>query len=1786
MQTSALRLCSVAWGHRVMGATIALGLLLVLGFAQTAAAQTAAASTPPLNLGNNFFVTGDYVVAGAYNMTSSFVSVNGVTHAKGTMNIPDGNPGITPGITGTKSVPAGAEILAALLYWQTVEKVGVNPGDPGSGQKGFFKPIYSGGPQGNGYDLIGESIASKGISAVSWSSGGCTGGSTGKVIRTYRAAVTGYLPQDANGNVLVNSTDGVTFQVLLPSSTSTTPITLGATLVLIYRVLSPSVPLNSIVIYDGDFGQSNTLGLIMTQKVQGFYQAGQNGSAGQSPLSRLTHIVGNGQSNKFQTVYFNNKALTPSLYGSGKPAFPGWYGTWDNPTWTFPDARFTGAGVQENDDTATTMVTPSSSQQGCVSWGAVIVSTTVKNNDNDGLLDIWKTNQGYCDAVAVDTGTCSHAGDPGWVDLPGAKLYALNPQTKGQKDVFVQLDYMCSIVTGAGTCDPSGDVFDPTQTVDPADGKDPVKKVVDAFAGKYKTAHPSVNLHVIPTHAIEELKCQDDLSVMPPSLCAYAGQLGVVGWKFGLIYLKNQFVDPTDHFCTTFPPAANCALVFQHGKKDSYHYAMFAHGVGVPDWTLRAGTLTSVSQTLNTVTFTTLAPHGLIPDPNCAGDGRGNGRVTVGFAITNFNLNGTFCVQSVPNNNTFKIQVANSATATYTSSTDADLAVGSGVVGTVSGFSDVAGQDSLITVDSWGLDATVTAKTGTFMHELGHSLGLTHGGFYYNALPSYAPTVELNCKLNYQSVMNYLFQIDLLDGGILGTNRIPINVPDYSGQVLALLQKSVPKTLAGPYGFNWHGTKAQLQQQGISVGNNGTALKLHCDGSPEIDNSTYRVTYPTGLLSWVSGQDVNYDGITNTNETWHGHDDWNGTGGLMAPGIDLRQIGATGSLSASDMLGGGQKFGAGGGQKFGGGGGQAFGAGGGQKFGAGGGQAFGGGGGQKFGAGGGQVFGAGGGQKFGGGGGLSEINKTIANSYTRPPRNLTVTSEIGSPRFINLSWNAPVFGQIGAYRIYRSPNGQQNFTLINTIRGDQLTYQDGATTGPPCNTAGYQYYVTAVLAGTFVGNPLPNAPPDGQESVASNIASTITPSQDLLTGCYTFAGFTSPTAGSSPLQGNAVSVTWTLQDDFYTPGAFVSNKAANTLVAIGPISDDVVCASATGPRTTLALKGAGISFDLNTNQFSFSWNTAGLAQGCYRLELDLDSGQPLPGSEAAFQVQIYLSDVNESVQVTTTSLPNAIKGVPYNQTLVENGGVAPVSWAIKSGSLPPNLTLNSAGTVSGTPTTPGTYTFSVQATDFIGDFGTQTLTLLVNAAVTNTLDSGAGSLRQAILDVNAAQAGPQPIGIVFIIPGGGVQTIAPTTPLPALTKPTNLDATTQPGYTTTPIIELDGSNAGAPADGIHITAGSSTVRGLVIDSFSGNGILIDTNGSNVIQGNYVGTDVTGTLAKANSGNGVQIIDTPNNVIGGTTGSARNTISGNTGEGVRIDGALATGNVVQGNYIGTNVSGSAAVGNNASGVYVRRAPGNSVIGNTVSGNVGFAGITICGSITFCGGGDNFGPGTPGNSASGNIVQGNFVGTNPAGTTALGNNQAGVSIDGAPNTKVGGTTAALHNIISFNGTNDVQIFHPGAGANQIQGNTIQGSTTATTVGISVDASLIGNTLTQNSISGHTGLGIDLSPSGIGGGNNFPVITSAQLAGGTTTIMGTLNGTANATFTIEFFSNQACHASGNGEGAVFLGSISVQTDASGNAGFVFTVAGPAVGNAITSTSTDAFGTTSEFSACRPVS
>src|SRR6266540_575054 len=121
--------------------------------------------------------------------------------------------------------------------------------------------------------------------------------------------------------------------------------------------------------------------------------------------------------------------------------------------------------------------------------------------------------------------------------------------------------------------------------------------------------------------------------------------------------------------------------------------------------------------------------------------------------------------------------------------------------------------------------------------------------------------------------------------------------------------------------------------------------------------------------------------------------------------------------------------------------------------------------------------------------------------------------------------------------------------------------------------------------------------------------------------------------------------------------------------------------------------------------------------------------------------------------------------------------------------------------------------------------------------VTTVADNVPGSLRQAILDSNA---NPGADTITFNIGGGGVQTIHPTSALPDITDPVTIDGTTQPGFAGSPLIELNGGSAGSAA-GLRITAGSSTVRGLVINGFALDGIVLSGSGGNLIAGNYIGT---------------------------------------------------------------------------------------------------------------------------------------------------------------------------------------------------------------------------------------------------------------------------------------------------------------------------------------------------------
>jgi Flp pilus assembly secretin CpaC len=176
--------------------------------------------------------------------------------------------------------------------------------------------------------------------------------------------------------------------------------------------------------------------------------------------------------------------------------------------------------------------------------------------------------------------------------------------------------------------------------------------------------------------------------------------------------------------------------------------------------------------------------------------------------------------------------------------------------------------------------------------------------------------------------------------------------------------------------------------------------------------------------------------------------------------------------------------------------------------------------------------------------------------------------------------------------------------------------------------------------------------------------------------------------------------------------------------------------------------------------------------------------------------------------------------------------------------------------------------------------------------VLNTNDHGTGSLRQAILDADQSGRHGSPELIRFAIPGSGVHTIRLLSALPDITAPVILDGTTEPGYAGQPIIELDGSQAGF-ANGLRITAGHSTVRGLVIDHFQGSGIDLESN-HNVIESNYIGTDASGTEAAGN-GIGITVHGRHNRI--GADGDGhnelpdRNVISGNDAAGVVLLGTL-------------------------------------------------------------------------------------------------------------------------------------------------------------------------------------------------------------------------------------------------------------------------------------------------------
>ena len=290
---------------------------------------------------------------------------------------------------------------------------------------------------------------------------------------------------------------------------------------------------------------------------------------------------------------------------------------------------------------------------------------------------------------------------------------------------------------------------------------------------------------------------------------------------------------------------------------------------------------------------------------------------------------------------------------------------------------------------------------------------------------------------------------------------------------------------------------------------------------------------------------------------------------------------------------------------------------------------------------------------------------------------------------------------------------------------------------------------------------------------------------------------------------------------------------------------------------------------------------------------------------------------------------------------------------------------------------------------------------------------GGITLRSAI---QAANAHPNdasgPDRIEFDIPGSGVQTIVPFSLWPEVTDPIVIDGYTQPGARPNTlnvgddaVLKINLDDRIGFREGLTITAGNSTVRGLDITHFAEHGLTLTDKGDNVVSGNFFGMPPSGSPSL---GNGVALyvgFGADGNIIGGTTPADRNVIAGN-GTGLRI--VASSNNVVQGNYFGLDISRSEPLGNGLASIIVTGGVAGETTGpatgNLIGGTVSGARNIISGS----GAGIIFG-GDQASLTSGNLVQGNYIGTDVlgGGNAHFSNNRQGVLLaTGTGRTNPGG------------------------------------------------------------------------------------------------------------------------------------------------------------------------------------
>ena len=750
--------------HRFRSAVVfGLGFLALV-------VPAAQAQQEPLNFFKNYFVTGDYVVGG---VGLAGKAVNGsVTSTINFSGVPcTSGPGLAASVvpcTAKGAVPA--DVIAAFLYWQTVESTET----PSSANGSFNATAATSTTPANPNTFSGLALGNPAVLACAATGGGTQ---SGEYAHVYRADVLKYLPINNTANVRVANGP----QTFTLTSTSSTTQFNGATLVVVYRLVTPGnpriAPLRAVVIYDGAFTGTPSAGLIQTY-MGGIYQTASNAAA------HMTQVVGNGQSNFSETLTVNG-GVPQGV--SAHPFVGALGGNWDNYTYNInllPGASSVWTEVVSKD---------------CLSWGAIITSANVQDSDSDGLLDIWETsglvlnpgvrNDGVLNPTTPTTaatfGTCPSPTSTNCLNLPAMGASPTVP------DIFLQIDWMqytgSAVVAAGGIAGVPDHIHTPQYAA--------LSMVGAAFKSHGINVHFDVGnnyqgqAYIIKTpyaqggNVVEEsnLLCPNTATQKANLTCAFptqSNQFSELGWKLGFDAIKNG--DPA------YQANGQIGLpqLFATDRKDTFHYALFAHGIA--------------------------------------------------------------------------------ATTPFTNP----------LAGSISGVADHPGGDLMVSLGLWRSDITAIdqvgntlEQAGTLMHELGHNLGLSHGGWYDTPV----------CMPDYPSVMNYLYQVEGL------TDSQGVEHIDYSyGLELPMsedfLSAYIPMGIQN-YAVRYFGPINNIPKSPLA-NTPGQASKVYCNGN---------------LLTGSEGSYVRLQGSSVSTPDWS-----NGTisplGTLITKGLDINYDGSIGQV--------------------------------------------------------------------------------------------------------------------------------------------------------------------------------------------------------------------------------------------------------------------------------------------------------------------------------------------------------------------------------------------------------------------------------------------------------------------------------------------------------------------------------------------------------------------------------------------------------------------------------------------------------------------------------------------------------------------------------------------------------------------------------------------------------------------------------------------------------------------------------------------------------------------------